>query len=66
MQRIPTFLEPLTPAQETLEFFDLPDLTQQPLTLLLDLEARAEALTVLARLIVQVANALKRTEAIDE
>jgi hypothetical protein len=41
-------------------------LTQQPLTLLLDLEARAEALTVLARLIVQVANALKRTEAIDE
>jgi hypothetical protein len=47
MQRIPTSLEPLTPAQETLEFFDLPDSTQQPLTLRLDLEARAEALTVL-------------------
>ena len=47
MQRIPMSLEPLTPAQETLEFFDLPDSTQQPLTLRLDLEARAEALTVL-------------------
>jgi hypothetical protein len=66
MQRIPTSLEPLTPAQETLEFFDLPDSTQQPLTLRLDLEARAEALTVLTRLIVQVAKAAKRTEVIDE
>jgi hypothetical protein len=66
MQRISTLLEPLTPAQGTLEFFDLPDLTQQPLTQRLDLEARAEALTVLTRLIVQVAKAAKRTEAIDE
>ena len=66
MQRIPTFLEPLTPAQGTLEFFELPDLTQQPLMQQLDPEARVEALKVLTRLIVQVARATKRTEAIDE
>jgi hypothetical protein len=65
MQRIPTFLEPLTPAQGTLEFFELPDLTQQPLQQL-DPEARAQALKVLTRLIVQVVKATKRTEAIDE
>jgi hypothetical protein len=66
MQRIPTFLEPLAPAQGTLEFFDFPDVTQQPLTQQLDHEARAEALTVLTRLIVQIANSTKRTEATDE
>jgi hypothetical protein len=66
MQRIPTFLEPFTAAQGTLEFFDLPDVTRQPLTQQLDLEARAKALTVLTRLIVQFAKATKRTEAIDE
>ena len=65
MQRIPTFLEPLAPAQGTLEFFELPDLTQQPLQQL-DPEARAQALKVLTRLIVQVVKATKRTEAIDE
>jgi hypothetical protein len=66
MQRIPTFLEPLAPAQGTLEFFELPDLTQQPLMQQLDPEARAEALKVLTRLIMQVTKATERTEAIDE
>jgi hypothetical protein len=66
MQRIPTLLEPLAPAQGNLEYFDLPDVTQQPLTQRVDLEARVEALAVLTRLIVQVAKAAKRTEAIDE
>jgi hypothetical protein len=66
MQRIPTILEPLAPAQGTLEFFEPLDLTQQPLMHQLDPEARAEALKVLTRLIMQVTKATERTEAIDE
>jgi hypothetical protein len=55
--------EPPAPAQQTLEFLEPPPPTQRWLSQQLDAEARAEALSILARLIAQVA---KQTEVTDE
>ena len=61
MQRTLPIHEPPAPAQRTLAFLELPPAAQRSQQL--DAEARAEALSILARLIAQVA---KQTEVTDE
>jgi len=63
MQRTLDILQPPAPAQQTLEFLEPPPPAQRWLSQQLDVEARAEALSILARLIAQVA---KQTEVTDE
>jgi hypothetical protein len=66
MQRILAILQPPAPAQQTLEFLEPPPPAQRLLSQQLDAEARAEALSIMARLIAQVAKAAKQTEVTDE
>ena len=66
MQRTLLIHEPPAPAQQTLEFLEPPPPTQRWLSQQLDAEARAEALSILARLIAQVVKAAKQTEVTDE
>ena len=66
MQRTLAILQPPAPAQQTLEFLEPPPPAQRLLSQQLDAEARAEALSTLARLIAQVAKAAEQTELTDE
>ena len=66
MQRTLLIHEPPAPAQQTLAFLEPPPATQRWLSQQLDAEARAEALSILARLIAQVVKAAKQTEVADE
>jgi hypothetical protein len=52
--------------QLTLVFLDPPPPAQQPRSRQLDVKARAEALDILARIIAQVFETTKQTEAGDE
>ena len=54
MQRTLLIHEPPAPVQQTLAFLEPPPPTQRWLSQQLDAEARAEALSILARLIAQV------------
>jgi len=66
MQRTLDILQPPTPAQQTLEFLKPLAPAERLLSQQLDAEARVEALSILARLIAQVAKAAKQTEVRDE
>jgi hypothetical protein len=64
MQRTLPIHEPPAPAQRTLAFLEAPRPAQRSQQL--DVEARAEALSTLARLIAQVVEAAEQTEMTDE
>lgn len=64
MRRTLPIHEPPAPAQRTLAFLELPSPAQRSQQL--DSDARAEALSTLARLITQVVKAAEQTEMMDE
>ena len=64
MQQTLPIHEPPAHAQRTLAFLELPPPAQRSQQL--DAEARAEALSTLARLITQVVKAAEQTEMTDE